>query len=37
MYILAGDEEMKNLEGLIEYYNKGNISMDKKMLYNLIS
>jgi hypothetical protein len=37
MYILAGDAEIKNLGGLIEYYRKGNLTMDKKLLYNLIS
>jgi hypothetical protein len=37
MYILAGDEEIKNLEGLIDYYRKGNLTMDNKLLYNIIS
>jgi hypothetical protein len=37
MYILAGDPEIKNLEGLIEYYRKENLTMDKKLLYNIIS
>ena len=37
MYILAGDPEIKNLEGLIEYYRKEKLTMDNKLLYNLIS
>ncbi len=37
MFMLAGDADIKNLEEFIDYYRKENLTMDKKLLFNLIS